>query len=358
MKKYIKQALLPLFLSLVLSIILVIVFSLMGGNSLSSATQIGFGGIIAGAGAGAVTSGSAAVLVGAGLTAYLLGIRHAFDADHIAAIDNTVRRISLEKRDSSLVGLFFSLGQSTVVLVAGIAMALGFSFVAELLNDDSSVLKSTGAIIGGLTAGSFLVLIAIINILFLIKLFKNKADNGKSPVGILSTIFSPILKNVDRSWKMYPLGLLFGLGFDTATSIALLALAGGAVVSTGQSLAVLALPIIFMAGMALGDTIDSILMSKAYNYATDIKKRRAYTLFITILSIFAALIVGLPISLNSLGSLTRLDIPLFNVTGIEYENLGVVLAVGFISTWLIVLTYHSIKNKRSAESNRLLEDSK
>jgi high-affinity nickel-transport protein len=237
-------------------------------------------------------------------------------------------------------------------------MALGFSFVAELLNDDSSVLKSTGAIIGGLTAGSFLVLIAIINILFLIKLFKNKADNGKSPVGILSTIFSPILKNVDRSWKMYPLGLLFGLGFDTATSIALLALAGGAVVSTGQSLAVLALPIIFMAGMALGDTIDSILMSKAYNYATDIKKRRAYTLFITILSIFAALIVGLPISLNSLGSLTRLDIPLFNVTGIEYENLGVVLAVGFISTWLIVLTYHSIKNKRSAESNRLLEDSK
>jgi high-affinity nickel-transport protein len=296
--------------------------------------------------AGAATSGSSAVLVGAGLTAYLLGIRHAFDADHIVAIDNTVRRISLEKRDSSLVGLFFSLGHSTIVLAAGVAIALGFGFVADLLSDDSSTLKSTGIIVGGLTAGSFLILIAIINIFFLAKLFKGKASKDKTPVGLLTTIFSPLLKNINRPWKMYPLGLLFGLGFDTATSIALLALAGGAIVSTGQTLAILALPVIFMAGMALGDTIDSVLMSKAYNYATDIKKRRIYTLTITILSVVAALVVGIPILLNALGALTKLDVPLFQISGIQYENLGILLAAGLISIWIITLSYNSVKSRR------------
>jgi high-affinity nickel-transport protein len=280
---------------------------------------------------GSSTMESVAIMLGAGGTAYLLGLRHAFDADHIAAIDNTVRKLSSEKKDSSLVGFFFSLGHSTVVLAAGIAMALGYTFVADLLNDDSSALKSTGAAIGGFTAGTFLILIALVNSIMLIKLLKDSQAGGSSPKGIITTIFSPIFKTIDKDWKMYPLGLVFGLGFDTATSIALLALAGGAVLSTGQSLAILALPIIFMAGMSLGDTVDSVLMSRAYNYATDIKKRRKYAITITSVSIFAALIVGFPIFLNTLFSITSSQLAF---PEIEYEYFGMVLAAVFISIWV------------------------
>jgi high-affinity nickel-transport protein len=274
---------------------------------------------------------STAIMLGAGGTAYLLGLRHAFDADHIVAIDNTVRKLSAEKKDSSLVGFFFSLGHSTVVLVAGISLALGFTFIADLLNDDGSLLKSTGATIGGLTAGTFLILIALVNSLMLIKLIKDSDTSGQSPKGLLTTILSPLFKTIDKDWKMYPLGLVFGLGFDTATSIALLALSGGAVLSTGHSLAILALPIIFMSGMSLGDTVDSVLMSRAYNYAKDFKKRRKYAITITSVSIFAALIVGIPILLNTLFEISATNV-IF--PAIEYEYFGLFLAVIFVGIWI------------------------
>lgn len=287
---------------------------------------------------GSSTMESVAIMLGAGGTAYLLGLRHAFDADHIAAIDNTVRKLSSEKKDSSLVGFFFSLGHSTVVLAAGIAMALGYTFVADLLNDDGSALKSTGAAIGGFTAGTFLILIALVNSIMLIKLLKDSQAGGSSPKGIITTIFSPIFKTIDKDWKMYPLGLVFGLGFDTATSIALLALAGGAVLSTGQSLAILALPIIFMAGMSLGDTVDSVLMSRAYNYATDIKKRRKYAITITSVSIFAALLVGIPIFVNTLFSV--ISVP-WTFPAVEYEYFGLFIALIFIGVWIATLIINS-----------------
>lgn len=288
---------------------------------------------------------SVAIMLGAGGTAYLLGLRHAFDADHIAAIDNTVRKLSAEKKDSSLVGFFFSLGHSTVVLAAGITLALGYTFVADLLSDDESALKSTGATIGGFTAGTFLILIALVNSIMLARLLKDSGSKGDSPKGLLTTLLSPLFKTIDKDWKMYPLGLIFGLGFDTATSIALLALAGGAVLSTGHSLAILALPIIFMAGMSLGDTVDSVLMSRAYNYATDLKKRRKYAITITSVSIFAALVVGVPLFMNTLFSVTSIQLVF---PGVEYEYFGLLLAIMFIGIWILALVLNS---RNSTETN-------
>lgn len=289
---------------------------------------------------GALSSSSVLLVLGLGSTAYLLGLRHAFDADHIAAIDNTVRRLSAERKDSSLVGLFFSLGHSTVVLAAGLTVALGFTVIAELLNDDSSALKSTGAAIGGTVAGLFLIIIALVNLNILIRVLKLNANaDNAAPRGILTTLFAPLFKNVDKDWKMYPLGVLFGLGFDTATSIALLAVSGGATIIAGQSWIAIALPLIFMAGMALGDTIDSILMSRAYNYSNSEKKRKTYFITITSISIIAALAVGAPILSENLSSFLNLD---FVIPGIEYEYFGFILAAVFIGIWLIALLVNQI----------------
>jgi nickel/cobalt transporter (NiCoT) family protein len=303
---------------------------------------------------GGLVSSSLGVALGIGGTAYLLGLRHAFDADHIAAIDNTVRRLSAEKKDSSLVGLFFSLGHSTVVLAAGTAVALGFTFIAELLNDDSSALKSTGALIGGTVAGTFLLIIALVNVGILSRILRQvkqekeltlqgqTAGEGEAPKGVLTTLLAPLFKNVDKDWKMYPLGLLFGLGFDTATSIALLALSGGAAILAGQTWIAIALPIIFMSGMALGDTIDSMLMSRAYNYSTSTSQKRNYFIVITSLSIIAALIVGLPILSENLSTLTGLQLA---IPGIEFEYFGMVLAAGFIGIWLVALATSKLRNR-------------
>lgn len=297
---------------------------------------------------GGLASASLTLALGLGATAYLLGLRHAFDADHIAAIDNTVRRLSAEKKDSSLVGLFFSLGHSTIVLIAGTAVAFGFTFIAELLSDDSSALKSTGAAIGGTVAGLFLVLIALVNAAILFRILRNRdVSDSDAPKGILTTLFAPLFKNVDKDWKMYPLGLLFGLGFDTATSITLLALSGGAAVLAGQSWIALALPLIFMAGMSLGDTVDSILMSKAYNYSSSVTTKRNYFIVITSVSILAALVVGLPILSENLAGLFGLG---FAIPGIEYEYFGFILAAGFIGIWLAALTVKRIGRVSAAKS--------
>lgn len=307
--------------------------------------------------AGGIISASLGLALGIGATAYLLGLRHAFDADHIAAIDNTVRRLSAEKKDSSLVGLFFSLGHSTVVLAAGTAVALGFTFIADLLNDDSSTLKATGSLIGGTVAGTFLLIIALVNLRILTRMLRQAKKEkqstlqgtqhveGEAPKGIFTTLFAPLVKNVDKDWKMYPLGLLFGLGFDTATSIALLALSGGAAVLAGQAWIAIALPIIFMSGMALGDTIDSMLMSRAYNYSTSAAQKRNYFIVITTLSIIAALIVGLPILSESIQVIFNIE---FIIPGVEFEYFGMLLAAGFISIWLVALAFSKISKRLKA----------
>jgi high-affinity nickel-transport protein len=224
-------------------------------------------------------AGLAAVLAGAAgagiaLTAYTLGLRHAFDADHIAAIDGTTRRLSGEGRRAPLsVGFFFALGHSTVVFLVAALVVLGLGAVA----DDATLHTVTG-VIGPGVSGTFLLVVAAMNVAML-----RSGGSG----GVLTRIYGRATRAVRRPWQMYPLGFLFGLGFDTATEIALLVLAAGAG-SSG-----LWLPLAFAAGMTLLDTADGALMGRAYGWALTRPARRRYVnVVLTTLSAGVALLVG------------------------------------------------------------------
>src|SRR6478735_11140160 len=214
-------------------------------------------------------------LVGLGLTAYLFGLRHAFDADHIAAIDNTTRKLLQQGRRPMGVGFFFSLGHSTIVfaLVAGLALA------TRTVHSHVMVLHDYGGSVGAGVSGVFLWLIGILNLIVLIDIVRifremrgghydnERLENRLLERGMMSRCFGRFFRLIDKSWQMYPLGVLFGLGFDTATEVGLLAVAAG-VATQGLSIwSILVFPALFTAGMTLIDTTDSILMLGAYGWA-------------------------------------------------------------------------------------------
>jgi high-affinity nickel-transport protein len=250
-----------------------------------------------------------AISLGTGLIAYFLGMRHAYDVDHIAAIDNTTRKFLSEGGRPHTLGLFFSLGHSTVVLAVSGLLVFGVSNLGNALINENSDLHKLGATIGGSVAGLFLVLIALFNLSILfeiggaagrlrkkIDIDHKRLDELSNNLGFLNRLIKPSGRAIDKPWKMYPLGLLFGLGLDTATSIAMLSIAGSAALVTQSAFAMLALPIIFTSGMALGDTINSLVMTKAYNWAMDKPARRiTYNLVVTSASIAIALAVGVPL---------------------------------------------------------------
>ncbi len=241
-------------------------------------------------------------LIGLGFVAYLFGLRHAFDADHIAAIDDTVR-FMLQKGERPLgVGFFFSLGHSTIVM--GLAIAIAFAASAVMV--DLPQLRNVGGIIGVCVSGVFLWVIGILNLLVLLDLLKvwQQARSGThghqhleallAQRGLLNRLFRGRLqKLMDHSWQMYPLGLLFGLGFDTASEVALLAMTAGASAGNLPIPAVLSVPILFAAGMTLMDTTDGVLMSKAYDWAFLNPVRKIfYNVTTTGLSAGVALLIG------------------------------------------------------------------
>ncbi len=209
------------------------------------------------------------VLLGTALLAFSFGLRHAVDADHICAIDNVTRKLVQERRRPIGVGFFFSLGHSTVVVALSLAIAVS----ATVVKDHLPSLQRLGALVGSSVSAFFLLLVAAINLVVLLEIFAafSRARRGETPAddaldemfdrrGLLGRIFRPLLRVVDRSWKMYPVGVLFGLGFDTATEVALL---GIAAVEAGKGLpvfAILIFPLLFTAGMALIDTADGIVM--------------------------------------------------------------------------------------------------
>src|ERR1700685_3463101 len=205
---------------------------------------------------------------GTGILAYTLGMRHAFDADHIAAIDNTTRKLVHEGKRPLSVGFFFSLGHSTVVFVLALLLNFGIRGLDEQVKNSSSHLQYTTNIIGTLVSGFFLFLIAALNVVILasiIKVFREMRSGAYNDReleaqlakrGLMNRFLGRFYRNVDAPWKMYPVGFLFGLGFDTATEVALLVLAGSAVVGGLPFYAVLSLPILFAAGMSLFDTAD------------------------------------------------------------------------------------------------------
>jgi len=254
--------------------------------------------------------GDRPALLGTAFLAYIFGLRHAVDADHIAAIDNVVRKLMHDGKRPLSVGFFFSLGHSTVVVLAAAAIAV----TAAALHGRFETFKDVGGIIGTSVSAGFLLILAIANLMILKGVWRNfqnvrrggsldeeDLDLLMSKSGFFARIFRPLFRTVARSWHMYPLGFLFGLGFDTATEIGLL---GISAVEAAQGLSVwstLVFPALFTAGMALVDTADSTVMVGAYGWAFVKPIRKLwYNLTITAASVLVALLIG---GLEALGLL-------------------------------------------------------
>jgi high-affinity nickel-transport protein len=244
--------------------------------------------------------------LGLGITAYTLGLRHAFDADHIAAIDNATRKLMAEGKRPLGVGFFFSLGHSTVVFVLALLLTAGVRALGSQVERGGSTLHQVTTVLGTSVSGIFLYLIAAINAVILIgiaRLLRQMRRTGAldeaelerqlSSRGLMNRILGPASRRVRKSWQMYPVGVLFGLGFDTATEVALLFLAAGAASSDLPVYAILCLPVLFAAGMSLLDTIDGSFMNFAYGWAFAKPVRKVYyNLAITGQSVAVAFIVG------------------------------------------------------------------
>src|SRR6476619_2733682 len=224
-------------------------------------------------------------LAGLGTLAYTFGLRHAFDADHIAAIDNTTRKLLQDGKRPLGVGFFFSLGHSTIVL----SLATGLAIAAATVNSKIPAFQSYGGSIGASVSGTFLILIGVLNLLVLLDILgvyrrmkrghydEQRLEDALASQGLMSRFFlKRVGDRIDKSWKMYPLGILFGLGVDTATEIGLLAVAAGVATHHVPFLAVISLPIIFAAGMSLMDTADGAFMSHAYGWAFSSPVRKVY----------------------------------------------------------------------------------
>ncbi|MBA8795436.1 high-affinity nickel-transport protein [Friedmanniella endophytica] len=293
--------------------------------------------------------------VGLGLTAYTLGMRHAFDADHIAAIDNTTRKLMAQGRRPVSVGFWFSLGHSTIVFVLVLLLALGVRALAGQLEDDSSLLQRITGVVGTAVSGTFLFLIGLVNLVVLVGIVRVFARMRRGEVdeaaltaeldrqlgrrGFLSRLLAGVTRAVSRPWQMYPVGLLFGLGFDTATEVGLLVLAGGAAAFSLPWWAILTLPVLFAAGMSLLDSIDGCFMNFAYGWAFSRPVRKIfYNLTVTTLSVAVALLIGgielVSILVDRAGIRTG---PLAAVAGLDLNNVGFVVVGLFVVVWLVAL---------------------
>jgi high-affinity nickel-transport protein len=249
--------------------------------------------------------------IGTGVLAYTLGMRHAFDADHIAAIDNTTRKLMSEGKRPMGVGFFFSLGHSSVVFIMTCLLGIGIKAIGTGLAETGengtreSALHHYGGLIGTSVSGGFLYLIAALNLIVLVGILKvflemrrgqyddEELERQLQQRGLMMRFFGPLARSIDTSWKMYPLGFLFGLGFDTITEIALLVLAGSALAAGLPFWALLSLPILFAAGMSLLDTIDGSFMNFAYGWAFSKPVRKVYyNVAITGLSVGVAFFIG------------------------------------------------------------------
>lgn len=235
---------------------------------------------------GILFSSNSAITIGTGLIAYALGLKHAFDPDHIVAIDNTTRNLLNQKKSALKVGLFFSLGHSSVVFLATLLIAFGAASITKALIDNPIL-----PLIGGTVAGTFLVVIGLLNTVNFVRILQKQIHDHQT---VMYHLLKPLMKSIDAAWKIYPVGFLFGLGFDTASSIALLALSATSAL-TASPLAILALPLIFAAGMSLGDAIDGVAMYKLYDWANTPDRRHIYNLALTALSALAAYYVGINI---------------------------------------------------------------
>jgi high-affinity nickel-transport protein len=243
--------------------------------------------------------------IGVAVTAYTLGLRHAFDADHISAIDNTTRKLMSEGKRPLSVGFWFSLGHSSVVFALGIGLTFAARAIIGQLSSPNSTVASFGGIIGTLVSGIFLYLIAFLNLVILVGIVKvflemrrgryndEELEQQLNARGLMTRFFGKLMRSIRKPWQMYPVGVLFGLGFDTATEVALLAATAGAATAGLPWYAVLSLPILFAAGMATLDTLDGSFMNFAYGWAFSKPVRKVYyNITITGLSVAVAMLIG------------------------------------------------------------------
>jgi len=289
--------------------------------------------------------------VGLGVTAYTLGLRHAFDADHIAAIDNTTRKLMSDGKRPMSVGFWFSLGHSSVVFIMVALLAFGVRALAGALVDDQSSLQKTTSLFGTAISGTFLLLIGLLNLVVLVGIVdvfrKMRAGHYDEATleshldnrGLMNRLLRPVMKLVRKPVHMYPVGLLFGLGFDTVTEVGLLVIAGGAAASGLPWYAVLVLPILFAAGMSLLDSIDGSFMNFAYGWAFSKPVRKVYyNLVITGLSVAVALLIGGQELISIL--VDNLEItsgPLAAIGALNLNLMGYVVVALFIVTWAVAL---------------------
>jgi nickel/cobalt transporter (NiCoT) family protein len=311
-------------------------------------TGIGFLVLIALVAPGGYSLGSSGAFgVGIGITAYTLGVRHAFDADHIAAIDNTTRRLMGQGQRPLTVGFFFALGHSTIVFLLAALVAIGVRGLGDALQDDSSSLHNATGMIGPAVSGMFLLAIGLLNLAVLIgilRIFKRirqgelqeeELEEELQSRGLLNRLYGRATRAITKPWQMYPLGCLFGLGFDTASEVALLVVAGGAAASGLPFYAILCLPILFTAGMILFDTIDGAFMNFAYEWAFSEPIRKVfYNLAVTGLSVAVALLIGVVELTSALAD--RLDLtgePWQSIAGLDFNVIGYAIVALFVLTW-------------------------
>jgi high-affinity nickel-transport protein len=286
------------------------------------------------------------LLAGLGIIAYVFGLRHGVDADHIAAIDNTTRKLMQEKQKPFTVGMWFSLGHSTIV----VALIVALIFATRTIIGHLPALQSYGAILGTSVSGAFLWMIGMVNLLIVLsiyrifkelrqgKLNRTELENLLDNRGFLNRYFKPLFRIVRCPWQIYPIGVLFGLGFDTATEVALIAISVGIGVSSSVPVwMILVLPFMFTCGMVLIDTTDGVTMRMAYGWAFLNPIRKVYyNLTVTVISVLVALAIGTAELLQVIATELNLTGTFWDwLNALDFETIGFGIIVIFLASWLV-----------------------
>ncbi|HEY7104056.1 MAG TPA: HoxN/HupN/NixA family nickel/cobalt transporter [Mycobacteriales bacterium] len=317
--------------------------------------------------------------IGVGILAYTFGLRHAFDADHIAAVDNTTRKLMADNgereaagvaraeiRKPLSVGFWFSLGHSTIVFALAFLLSVGVKALAGQVESDDSALHSVTGVVGASVSGVFLWVLGILNLVVLfgiLKVFREmrtgrydeaQLEDHLNKRGFMNRFLGGLTKSVRKPWHIYPIGVLFGLGFDTATEVGLLVLAGGAAAFNLPFYAILVLPVLFAAGMCLMDTTDGVFMNAAYGWAFAKPVRKVfYNITITSISVAVALIIGTIELIGVLADQAKIDSgPLSAIASIPLDYAGYAIVAFFVLAWITALAvwrFGRIEEKWSAD---------
>jgi high-affinity nickel-transport protein len=295
------------------------------------------------------STGGALIFSGLAITAYVLGLRHGFDADHIAAIDNTTRKLLNEKQRPLTVGTWFSLGHSTIVC----AMIAALVVATQFIQSNYHSFEAVGSVLGTAISGVFLFVIGLVNLVIVAEVYRlfrglrdreldqKQLDEQMEKRGFLYRYFGSLFRVVRKPWQIYPIGVLFGLGFDTATEVLLIAFAVGLGLSV-PLWAVMLLPVLFTCGMVLSDTTDGFAMRYAYGWAFLKPIRKVYyNLTLTVISVLVAFLIGGVELLQTFSGELGLRGPFWAwLDGLDFETVGFGIVALFIGAWLIAMAIY------------------